>query len=355
LKQAHANLFSSVNELRKRESDLRLLAVLGEMLQSCHTTEEARSTVPQFLPQIFPDYSGSLLAIKESRNLVEHVAGWGDCVTKDLAFPPSDCWALRRGATHVMEECRGPRCKHSTADADATICIPMMAQGDAIGVLHMIPNSDKDAASRKQIPVSVQNLAKAAADQIALALTNIRFREALQNQSIRDPLTTLFNRRYMEESLERELHRAQRNSGGVAVIMVDLDHFKSFNDMYGHRVADNMLRVFARYLQRSVRLADIVCRYGGEEFVLILPATTLEEAINRLAEVQEGARRLTIEGEVGIPAQITFSAGIAVFPLHGADSETLLRGADRALYDAKQRGRDRISVESNVPLDPPRP
>jgi len=304
--------------------------------------------VAEFLPQIFPEYSGGLYAIKQSRDVVEPVATWGDFHLSDSLFPPEDCWALRRGSIHVMQDGKGPRCKHSSSDATSMLCIPMMAQSDTLGVLHLITDAGDGEDDTRSIPLPLQNLAKAASDQIALALSNIRFREVLQSQSIRDPLTTLFNRRYMEESLQRELHHAKRMGTTVAVIMLDIDHFKGFNDMYGHRTADNMLRLFGTYLQKSVRLDDIVCRYGGEEFVLILPATGLDDALKRVDQAREGARRLTVETEVGASGHLTFSAGIALFPVHGLDSETLLSAADRALYDAKHTGRDRVSVAVEV-------
>jgi diguanylate cyclase (GGDEF)-like protein len=224
----------------------------------------------------------------------------------------------------------------------------MMAQSDTLGVLHLIPAAGQGEDRTRSIPVPLQNLAKAAADQIALALSNIRFREVLQSQSIRDPLTTLFNRRYMEESLQRELHHAKRMGTTVAVIMLDIDYFKGFNDMHGHRTADNMLRLFGAFLQKAVRLDDIVCRYGGEEFVLILPATGLEDAMKRIDQAREGSRNLSVETELGTTGHLTFSAGIALFPIHGMDSDALLSAADRALYYAKHTGRDRVSVAVEV-------
>jgi diguanylate cyclase (GGDEF)-like protein len=151
----------------------------------------------------------------------------------------------------------------------------------------------------------------------------------------------------MEESLARELHHARRLGSSVAVIMLDLDDFKTFNDRYGHQAADNMLRLFGTFLQNSVRLDDIVCRYGGDEFVLILPGTGLDDAMKRLAQAQDGARHLILENNLGTPGQVTFSAGIGIFPANGIDSETLLAVADRAMYEAKQAGRDRIAVAGN--------
>lgn len=341
LQQAHASLEHSVRQLEKRESDLRDLVSLGEMLQSCYSADEACAIVSDAMGQIFPYYTGALYAFKPSRDGVERCASWGEGTT-DGVFHPNDCWGLRRGDIHVVEHGRGARCKHASVDAPATLCIPMIAQSDTIGILHLVPGAA--AAHPETIPVPVQNVAKAAADQIALALSNIRFRDVLKSQSIRDPLTNLFNRRYMEESLERELHRATRTGVPVAIVIIDLDHFKRFNDTYGHRTADRMLATFANHLQRSVRLDDIVCRYGGEEFVLILPGTGLPEAAARLEQTKADARALTLETGFETSGPLTFSGGIAIFPHHGLDAETLLAAADRALYDAKSGGRNRLVI-----------
>jgi diguanylate cyclase (GGDEF)-like protein/PAS domain S-box-containing protein len=349
LKQAHESLAESVSELREREVRLRQLAAMGEMLQACHTSDEAYSMISNVLREIFPNYSGCLYLMNDARGIVENAAEWGKCSVKEIFFYPDDCWALRLGRTHVVKEGRGTPCKHVGARLKSSLCIPMMAESDAIGVLHLIPEQLQDHDGEPLISPSLETFAKTAADQIALALLNIRYREALQNQSIRDPLTTLFNRRYMEESLERELHRAQRTGAPVAVVMIDVDHFKRFNDCYGHRTADKMLCLFASFLQGSVRIDDIVCRYGGEEFVLILPASGLDEAIKRSQQLQDGTRRLYLEAD-GRPVEtFTISVGIGMFPEHGSDSETLLAVADRALYHAKKSGRDRLVVGAGLP------
>jgi diguanylate cyclase (GGDEF)-like protein/PAS domain S-box-containing protein len=350
LKLAHQSLAQSVCELQKRETHLRQLATMGEMLQACHTSDEAYSMVSNSLREIFPNYSGCVYALKTSRDLVESVAEWGDRRVNGALFYPDDCWALRRGRPHVVKWGRGTRCKHLASNLLSSLCVPMMAQSDAMGVLHLVPDFVDELAEEPLISASLETLAKTAADQIALALSNIRFREALQNQSIRDPLTTLYNRRYMEESLERELHRAQRGETSVAVIMIDVDHFKRFNDSYGHRAADKMLCLFASFLQGSVRVEDIVCRYGGEEFVMILPSSSLNEAIKRSQQLQEGTRRLHVETDGGPAENVTISVGIAMFPEHGCEPETLLAVADRALYHAKKAGRDRLVVGAAVPV-----
>lgn len=347
LKQVHENLAKSVLELSRRESDLTQLALMAEMLQTCQSSEEAYGMVSQFLPQVFPNYSGCLYVIKSSRDIVEAVAGWGDYVTEGSYFTPNDCWALRRGNTHRIENGTGPRCKHAP-NIVSGLCIPMMAQSDALGVLCLTPRTTLGESA--QITTSTQNLAKAAADQTALALSNIRFRETLQTQSIRDPLTTLFNRRYLEESLEREVQRAKRTKTSLVVVMMDIDRFKRFNDTYGHKVGDQMLCLLARYLQTAFRLDDVVCRFGGEEFVLILPSSTLKDTLKRTAQMQEDVRQLRLTSAGTDVGGLAISAGVAVFPGHGIDAESLLASADRALYVAKHAGRNRVVVARDANL-----
>jgi diguanylate cyclase (GGDEF)-like protein len=182
------------------------------------------------------------------------------------------------------------------------------------------------------------------AEHVALALVNIRLRETLREQSVRDELTGLFNRRYMEETLERELRRATRERRSVGLIMADVDHFKAHNDRLGHAAGDEVLRGIASFLGESVRGEDVVCRFGGEEFVVILPKAGLEDTRLRAEELRRRlADRATVDLAPGLPA-VTVSLGVAAFPEHGDDVEQLLAAADEALYRAKADGRDRVAV-----------
>jgi len=194
-----------------------------------------------------------------------------------------------------------------------------------------------------------ERLAVTLAEHVALALTNIKLRATLRHQSVRDPLTGLFNRRYMEETLERELRRAERSQGPLGVVMLDLDQFKLFNDTYGHGAGDLLLRELSALLKAQIRGADIASRYGGEEFALILPAVPPDIVRQRLEALRLGVKQLHVLYRGQSLAAVTMSAGIAMFPEHGADSETLLRAADRALYQAKAEGRDRV-VTADTPV-----
>jgi diguanylate cyclase (GGDEF)-like protein len=223
----------------------------------------------------------------------------------------------------------------------------MMARGETLGILHvrydpsLVDKSETTADAWRQ---SQTLLAVSVATQGALAVASLRLRESLRDQSIRDPLTGLFNRRFMQESLDRELQRARRKERALAVIFIDIDHFKRFNDIFGHDAGDAVLRSFADLLRSFFRGDDVLCRYGGEEFALILPESDEQDAALRMNEFRQIVKGLTVLHESRPLDPITVSVGIAAFPTHGSSIESLLRTADQALYVSKAEGRDRVSI-----------
>jgi diguanylate cyclase (GGDEF)-like protein len=218
----------------------------------------------------------------------------------------------------------------------------MVAHGEIMGLLH-IRFADENDRTRNIIIQS----ALAAAEQLSLILANLRLRETLKNQSIRDSQTGLFNRRYMEDSLIRELSRAERVNKSVAVAIVDIDHFKRLNDTFGHTAADAVLREWSELLKAKFRGSDIVCRYGGDEFVIILPDISVEDARQRLEQLREELARIVVREDGHSIQAVTVSIGLAFYPVHGRSSQALLQAADRALYKAKEMGRDRIEIASD--------
>jgi diguanylate cyclase (GGDEF)-like protein len=191
---------------------------------------------------------------------------------------------------------------------------------------------------------TLKRRANAVAERVSLALANLKLRELLRNQSIRDPLTGLYNRRYLEESLNRELHRANRTGRNVSLVMLDLDHFKHFNDTFGHQVGDILLKEIAGVIKNRVRAGDLACRYGGEEFSLILAEVGTEGAHKCVEGVREAIKHLSLHNRGQTLGTVTVSAGIAAYPTHGDTSEDLIHAADEALYQAKKAGRDCIFV-----------
>lgn len=345
LHEANAKLSRSLAELQHRTTRMARLTETTDLLQSCRTLEEAYGILQTRLPNLFVARVGAVYVHSNSRKLLEAVAAWG-LREGDLVFEPDDCWAMRRGRHHVATE-SGPYCPHFESVRPAwSMCVPMAAQGETLGILSVgqTPgwgaggaNDDVDGAGESE-----RLFAATVAEHIALALANLRLRESLKSQSIRDPLTGLFNRRYMEETLERELRRADRRKSPVCAVMFDIDHFKQFNDTNGHLAGDALLRALGEFLQANFRGEDIVCRYGGEEFVLILPEAALEPAVRRVETLRERVKMLHVPYRGTLLGGVTISLGVAAFPTHGSTVDALLRAADGALYQAKTAGRDRV-------------
>ncbi len=345
LAEANKRLKTRADEVEQRNRELGLLNVMGDMLESCLTVQEAYSVLAQSARKLFPDDDGLLYAMRTGSSFAEVVTAWGDirAETVEPVLTLDDCWALRRGRTHVVQDMQSDMiCRHvmrqpSNGLPQSYTCAPLIAQSELLGVLHL-------SSKTGPLPESRQRLAVTVAEHLALTLSSLRLRERLQEQAIRDPLTGLYNRRYLTESLERELRRAQRRQNEVGVIMLDLDHFKQVNDHYGHDVGDALLRALAEYLQRHVRGEDIVCRYGGEEFTLILPDATMERARERAEQLCQGIIGLTVQHENQTYSDLSASFGVAVFPKHGSTAEMILKAADAALGQAKVQGRRRVVV-----------
>jgi diguanylate cyclase (GGDEF)-like protein/PAS domain S-box-containing protein len=337
LEESNARLTVWLAEAEQRTRDIVLLNEMGELLQACTSAPEAHRVVGDMAPLLFPGSTGALCTQNPSRTIVETVAAWGPGEAGTRVFAPDDCWALRRGRLHISPPAApARRCRHlSDEPGRAHACLPLAAQGEPLGLLHLSLESEDLKDTQRRLLHTV-------ADNIALALANLRLRDTLRSQSIRDPLTGLYNRRYLEETLEREVRRAARAGRALGVIMFDIDHFKQFNDAFGHNAGDAVLRALGAYLQQHVRGGDIACRLGGEEFLLILPEAGLAVVEERAALVQGGARELAVEFGGQALGAITLSAGVSVFPEHGGSAETLIEAADTAMYRAKRAGRDRV-------------
>ena len=305
--------------------------------------EEAR----EFLRRLFSGASGCISLISASRNRLDSVAEWGVCPTNQI-FSPEECWALRRGRTHVHPSGRSdPRCSHLLGEGPS-VCIPLIANGEAIGTLSIqnddplspIPDHPHDSDSdtfvrRRQIAATV-------AEHVAVAVANLNLREALRVQAVRDPLTGLYNRRYMEEFLDHALHSARRKHRPLAVMMLDLDRFKRYNDAFGHAAGDRALATVGEALLRCVRAEDMACRYGGEEFALILPECSLREATVRAEEIRKRLKEYRAQRDHEPTDALTVSIGVAAFDETTDRIDLLLKFADDALYQAKRAGRDRV-------------
>lgn len=342
MKASNESLSITVAKLEQRTQELTLLSEMGELLQTCHTTEEAHLVIARSIGTIFPKLDGVLYEIPPSRDQMEPIASWG-VNPNARPFEMDSCWALRRGRSYLVTNPDSnlicPHISNNLTEPTPYVCVPMMAQGEALGILHL-----RCAPGSQSLLLDNQKLIETVAEQLALALSNLKLREELRQQSIRDPLTGLYNRRYLDETLAREISRAKRNDLPVGIILMDLDHFKSFNDTFSHKAGDEVLRILGRFLQTQARADDIACRYGGEEFTLILPGTSQDVTQQRAEQLRVGVRALKMNFEGQTLGSLTLSVGVAMFPIHGDDGHDVLQAADAALYRAKQNGRDRVEL-----------
>ena len=351
--QVNDELRHRVDELEVRSRELTQLAKMGDLLQACETSEEAYSVIAQTAGPLFSGDGGTLFELTPSRNALESVAAWGQMTGSKPVFAPGECWALRRGRPYLLED---PAieivCPHVDADASSYLCVPLAAQSETLGLLHVQFRSRGNMAKRHEQMLERQRIAVTLGEHLSLALANFRLRATLRERSTRDELTGLYNRRFLEEALDREIRRAVRENRPLGVIMIDLDHFKRFNDAYGHASGDFVLRLVGEYLQSSVRAEDIACRYGGEEFAILLPKASAEDTTRRAEAVREGVSAMRpVDAGSRFPP-VTLSMGVAAFPEHGSSGEAVLRAADQALYLAKARGRDRVEVAESPPPIP---
>jgi diguanylate cyclase (GGDEF)-like protein len=327
-------------QARASQARSQRLANTAEMLQAMDSltrADELRDVLPAFLPKLLPGSAGAVYLYRNSRDFLQRVATWGGAGHHPELVSPAQCWSLRFGRMHVAEGSDGLRCPHCAdgAPGHMDLCVPMISQGEVLGLLVTSVPAGPDAASD-------QAAANAISEQLALGTSNINLREVLRRQSTVDELTGLYNRRYFDETLRRELFRAERKRAALAVVMIDLDHFKRMNDTYGHEAGDIVLREVGRVLRDGVRRSDIACRYGGEELVLVLPECDAAAAARSAEAIRTAIAALELHhGDTLLP-EVTASFGIAMWPANGDDAATLLQAADRALYAAKHAGRNRV-------------
>ena len=333
---SNEKLEESLKDLHRYNKAAHAVGLLGELLHTCRNQEEALSIAAHHLRDVLPDAAGAIALFSNSRDDIEVVQSFGDGALFSPRYRPDACWGLRRGRVHQAgPDGFEPHCAHLEAPRMHLLCVPMIAQGDTLGVLSLAHGAGLADFERQTV--------QTVAEQLSLALANLKTQEGLRNQSLRDPLTGLFNRRYMDETLVREIARAARENIPLSVAMVDIDHFKRFNDTYGHEGGDVLLGAFGKLLVKHARSEDIVCRYGGEEFVIILPGADLGVAAARLDHIRAAVKAMHVQSRGQPLGHVSMSAGVALFPPGVTDGGTILAAADQALYEAKRAGRDRVA------------
>ncbi len=324
-------------KVRKRTREIEILQNLGTQLTACNSIEEAREVIRVVAAILLPRFPGTLALLNDTRDQLETFETWNGQWQGESTYSPDQCWALRTGQPHLGDPASGNiSCNHWSGSEGKMLCIPLVAQGDTLGVVHF---SNPTAV---ECTPGEQKLASALAEHASLTFANLKLRESLQQQAIRDPLTHLFNRRYLMETGDRQISRASRGKQPLGLLMMDLDYFKKFNDSHGHDIGDFILKELGTLLKLLVREADIPCRYGGEEFTLILPETDRAGTCQVAEKICARIRSHDFHFNNQSYGPITLSIGGAVFPENGNNLTQLFKEADEALYDAKSAGRDRV-------------
>ncbi|MCL6269575.1 diguanylate cyclase [Sansalvadorimonas sp. 2012CJ34-2] len=341
-KQASVERSALEGEVKERTHELSLMQRLGSLMSACTTVEGAANVVHPIANHLLPGCTGGAITlIKSSRNRLDLLTQWGEQWKGSERFEPSDCWSLLKGHTHYsFEDGLEIHCAHSAnKEDDFQVCIPLVAQGETLGVLHLSYENHEELEANNA-------KAEAMAEQIGLALANMRLREDLRQQAIRDPLTGLFNRRHMMEFLEQRIYNTETQSAPLSVMMIDLDHFKRFNDTFGHDAGDYVLKQVSMELKQATRETDLVCRYGGEEICIICPDSSLEETaeLGRALVARIAGQGMQFNGQS--LGNVTISLGVATRQNIDTSVDLLLKDADNALYEAKEQGRNRVIVSS---------
>ena len=336
------------DQLEARTLQHELFTQMGKLLHACASFDEARRVVRQMVPALFPEESG-VLFLNLGSDGFDPVATWGTMESADLHLGVDECWALRGVGVHWAQDPQHDvRCRHlENRPERESLCVPVLAQGERVGALCLEARAPLHT-EEPHFTLGRRHMAELVAEYVALAAVNLGLREALKSQAMRDPLTSLYNRRYLEESFTRELNWARRRHRPVSVIFCDVDHFKRFNDAHGHEAGDVLLREMATVIRSVFRGEDIVCRYGGEEFVVLVRDCSLEDTVKRAEQLRRAVKSLRIAHQGRGLGEVTMSLGVSTFPEHGETPADLLREADQALFRAKGLGRNQVVVARGV-------
>jgi diguanylate cyclase (GGDEF)-like protein len=340
LSETNEKLAGTIRALERQARESDLLTAARDELQLSMNADQAQTSAVRYLAQLLPGTTGGICLINESRQLVEVDATWNGATTLVDGFVPDACCGLRSGRTRWRRAGQSEvHCSHfSGKPPENYLCLPLVAHGETLGMVYVECGSSGIAAMVDANLRALQQMVELASIRIA----GLNLRSILEHQSIRDSLTNLFNRRFMEIALDRELRRALRHKKPLAVLMLDIDHFKQLNDTYGHEAGDAVLREVASVMRQAVRSEDTVCRYGGEEFVAILPELTADDALARAESIRHMVSELRLYHRGQALREVTISIGVALYPLNGDSLDQLLSLSDRALYEAKHLGRNRV-------------
>jgi len=350
LSESNARLQAIIHTLELRDEQLRSITTMAKFFQLCSTEKEVRAVISDNLGRLFPVKGGSVYILDEDINVFARIHEWGGQQDVAAFFTPDQCWALKTGQSHSTLPGRSNLFCHHINDGappeNDGLCVPIANNEAQIGLIFLEFEGRPD---RQGAPPhdsfshdSIKELCSTTADHIALAITNIRLQEKLRESAVRDSLTGLYNRRHTLDFLKKQFYIAQHGGKPISVILLDVDHFKKFNDTFGHDAGDFVLKMTGALLQHSVRKGEVASRYGGEEFLLVFPDTPMDSATRMAEEIRQKVESNRFQYEDLSLGTVTLSLGVACFPLHGQTEEDVIKAADNALYQAKRDGRNRV-------------
>ncbi len=340
LRKTNDNLSSLVIELQNHDRELNQINKMNDLLQACKTKEEAYQVIGMAVSELFPGHSGGLAILHDSGQYLETFSRWGDDQLLETIFSMEDCWAMRRGQLHEVNDIKANiHCSHFVRPPKAGyICLPLVVQGETLGLFHL----GTPSGLNPEHVTRWRQLIMTVGEGIKLSLSNLKLREIMREQATHDPLTGLYNRRYLNDTLPREIEYTRRHKIDTCLALMDIDHFKHFNDTFGHEAGDIVLRELGHLLQENVRKSDIACRFGGEEFVLVMFDSSQDASRQHLEKICTLIKGLQVRYGEQLLGTMTLSVGMVDILEKNFTSEELLRAADRALYAAKNAGRDQI-------------
>lgn len=341
-------------EIEKQSMDINnkkrlLLIEFSETLIACKKQDEIVVAISSYASKILDFSSGILYLFNSSHKYLEVTATWGNPDKYEKIIIQEECWAIRRGIIHETNSSEpGVTCGHikNPKQDFSYICVPVTAQNEIFGLMYLeIEQARKPGNSHRALLIEYHLLINMVSKAIALSIASINLRNLLRDQSIRDSLTGLYNRRFLDEFLMKQICYAKRQNTLLAIIMFDLDDFKKINDTHGHEVGDRILEKLGHLMTRLTRSEDVVCRYGGEEFVCILQNCSLILAKKRAEEFRQEVLHMT---KGSFPPAVTISLGISIYPSDGTMPNELIERADQALYESKKTGKNKVTAYSDM-------
>ncbi len=348
-----------LKEMTRTIEELRAFNEIGKTLTSTLDISEVLSIIMEKMSQLMKPTNWSLLLVDQDSNELyfEIAVGEGAEKLKGVRLPIGEGvvgWVATEGAPILVTDAYKDErwCKKmddmTKFQTRSILCAPMMSRDTVLGVIELV-NSQPDAFSESDL-----RLLSSLSAFAAIAIENARNFQRVQELTVTDDVTSLYNSRYLHEAIEREFERSRRYGHHFSVVFFDLDHFKQVNDRHGHLHGSRLLAEVGELIKGQLRLVDIPTRYGGDEFVLVLPQTSKDQAVHVARRLRMALNGAVFLRDEGLEVRVTASFGVASYPEDAGNKDDVLRYADEAMYRVKETTRDGIQIADPRP-PPPRP